>query len=556
MRMLKTMSIWMQSQSLTFDGIENVTIINKEMEDYQGYSAEINAGGAEIETLTILNEPDTYYRETLSEIHADTHVVIKNGPNNDSKYKGSRNLTKINFNQGYEKIGNTDISITNLDNNLDFQEGVKGHDYYASHAFFSYADDIYTTLNFSHIFNQNTANGETYSAYYEQNVNNRWGFDNPYDWTDLISRSTTPHLHTEININDVHGVFHNTDIVMISVNDARSESNAVINIKDSEHVSVKLTDAIVASDGISGNTDAPRSEWAVDTLVVNLDNAHDIRILAEETEVVTVNILSDSSIYSLGAERGGKDKTFDSLTVNMGEHDLHIETVGMTDISWDGLATFHGTGDLTIDKFGADLSGSTNPPVTFDGRDVGGDINLGYVGTSVNTIFTGQGDDTIILAELRVENKGFYVNAGAGKDVISIKSDNGYGNDHVIAFNEASDSTLDGFDVVMNFFNLNKNNNAVDLSALNLAHTTNVLQKGVMDTRDLSEYVGDGMGFFGDDSVAFSVEEKFKNRPYEDQGYMFVDGNNDGNFTAEEDMVVQFTGLKPFSELTVDHVIF
>lgn len=185
------------------------------------------------------------------------------------------------------------------------------------------------------------------------------------------------------------------------------------------------------------------------------------------------------------------------------------------------------TGNVTITNAVQDAAaGSSNAPITY----LGGAAVDTYVASALGDLIAGNaGADVITL--------------GAGKDTLSYAK----ASDSILTLKDTTtpadgvSDTKSGYDVITGF---SSTNDKIDISSLNLATGA---ARGALTLKTLTAdtaagvqtLIGTGTKFFNDGvanrAVAFATDGT--------NGYVFVDANGDGNYTAGTDMVISLVGV-------------
>jgi hypothetical protein len=223
----------------------------------------------------------------------------------------------------------------------------------------------------------------------------------------------------------------------------------------------------------------------------------------------------------------------ESLTVT-GAGDVDVGLASTALETFDASAA---TGDVTVDLSASAVletatTGSGGDTVTFDAEDA--------------VVSTGAGDDVVNVGGA---SDGAVVNTGAGVDTINsagsdIAINGGAGGDHIVlgggteslVYSAQADSTYVNFDDVNGFV---VGSNTIDLSAFNLTGETGTVADGVTTNTTIGQFAGGVENFFdvGGDTLAVATFTEAGNT------YVFADLNNDGNFSAATDLVVQLVGV-------------
>jgi S-layer protein len=221
----------------------------------------------------------------------------------------------------------------------------------------------------------------------------------------------------------------------------------------------------------------------------------------------------------------------------------YINTIGTLTVADATKLVFTGAASTTITT----VSGANITKI--DASAATGDITISNAITTnaAVTYLGGSGVDTYTAS-----SKGDVISGGAGADIITL----GAGKDTVVLA-KASDSiltlkdtsspvdgvadTATGFDSITNF---TSGSDKIDISTLNIAtggaRGSITLHTATADTAAaLQTAIGTGTGFFNDGVAnrALSLVTAGAN------SYLFVDANNDGNYTAGTDAVIKLVGI-------------
>ena len=296
--------------------------------------------------------------------------------------------------------------------------------------------------------------------------------------------------------------------------------------------STGATTQAIVMDIVDTNTDTVVDVDNATAVTVDLDAAGD----GVETIAFTSNASSASEDSSPGAG--------DALTPADYKNFFAIDATEMTSLLIDGNAkatvSLLDSTSLTLVDASANTAGVT--------------IDLGFnTAPSVSSVtFSGSNAADSYAAS----DNGDLVQGNGGKDDITL----GAGDD-TVRYVSASDSqltltdtstpadgvadTMTGFDVVTGF-------NAAGTDLIELSDQLNlgtgdarvdILQLGAIggtDAAAIQAFIDDGVDFFDtgvvDRATAFADDGT--------NGYLFIDANNDGNFTEADDMVIKLDGVK------------
>lgn len=221
-----------------------------------------------------------------------------------------------------------------------------------------------------------------------------------------------------------------------------------------------------------------------------------------------------------------------------------------------------GAGDIEVQLASTELKSIDASGLTgafeIDASASGKDITA-VGGSAVNKITTGAGDDTITggaKADTIVAGAGDdtinggagndNIDGGAGDDVITggagadtLKGDTG---EDTFVYTAQTDSTYVNFDTISDF---TLADDVIDLSALNLAGSTDSVVAGTTTNTTIGQFAGGVTGFFDGDAVATFTEGAVT--------YVMADVDGNGNFDASSDLVIKLTGALAITE---DHFVF
>ncbi|MHA6687889.1 DUF4214 domain-containing protein [Mesorhizobium sp. A556] len=228
----------------------------------------------------------------------------------------------------------------------------------------------------------------------------------------------------------------------------------------------------------------------------------------------------------------------ESLTVT-GAGDVAILAVSTVLETFDASTA---TGDVAIDLSTSAVletatTGSGNDIVAFDAENAvintGAGDDLVQIGANSDgaVVNTGAGADTI-NATVTGAGADLTINAGAGADLIGL----GAGDENLV-YTAQADSTYVNFDAVTDFGTAGTD--TIDLSAFNLTGETDTVAAGTTTATTIAQLAGGVPGFFnvGGDTLAVATFTEAGNT------YVLADLNNDGNFNAANDLVIQLVGV-------------
>lgn len=285
---------------------------------------------------------------------------------------------------------------------------------------------------------------------------------------------------------------------------AKNGSYITINQEDKTGVSGTLSVRLNAVDSdddsnTSGETDAH--------LIVN--NYETIRLTSDAT-IGSQNSTMQPSDYTNSVILDASDMT-DLLISGNAHTDLHF-------INSTALININATGSLSGINF--DFNSTTSA--------------ISFVGS--------QGADTITVPN----HDGNFIQGSRGADTINLNT----GTD-IIRYTSKESSPLvltetetSGFDIITGF---TRGSDVIQLfSTLGLGSNEShfsMLQKGSIANQNsensMQNFIGDGIEFFSDTS--FNRATAFAENGTD--GYLFIDVNNDGNFSTHADMVIQLSGV-------------
>jgi Ca2+-binding RTX toxin-like protein len=227
----------------------------------------------------------------------------------------------------------------------------------------------------------------------------------------------------------------------------------------------------------------------------------------------------------------------ESLTVT-GAGDV---TIIATSTALETVDASAATGDVTLilpssAVLESAATGSGNDTVVFDAEDsvistgAGDDIVTVGPNSDGAVISTGDGSDTID-ATLTGAGTDLTINGGAGGDEIDL----GNGHENLV-YSAQTDSTYVNFDDVYGFIS---GPNTIDLSAFNLTGDTSAVAAGNTTQTTIAGLAGGVENFFdvGGDTLAVATFTETGNT------YVLADLDNDGDFDAANDLVIQLVGV-------------
>jgi hypothetical protein len=233
----------------------------------------------------------------------------------------------------------------------------------------------------------------------------------------------------------------------------------------------------------------------------------------------------------------------------------HFVAIG--DLSADAVKTINITGDASVIlQSGGNLGTLTKVDASTSKGNVTFDALTAAVGQSLSYLGS-EGVDTVIAS-----SKGDTLYTGKGADVVTLDSGVGAARDTLV-YKAATDSQIadtskdgkftltdGGFDVITNFdFGGAATNDRLDVTNFNFSGA----QRGVVDVAaklnfvtptDLKSVADFFESAAGDRGIAFASDGT--------DGWLFIDANKDGNFTAAADIVIELAGVTNFSEVAVN----
>jgi hypothetical protein len=229
----------------------------------------------------------------------------------------------------------------------------------------------------------------------------------------------------------------------------------------------------------------------------------------------------------------------ESLTVT-GAGDV---TIIATSTALETVDASAATGDVTLilpssAVLESAATGSGNDTVVFDAEDsvisTGSGDDIVTVGPNSDgaVISTGDGSDTID-ATLTGAGTDLTINGGGGADHIVLTGSSGDAN---LVYSAQTDSTYVNFDDVYGFIS---GQNTIDLSAFNLTGDTSAVAAGNTTQTTIAGLAGGVENFFdvGGDTLAVATFTETGNT------YVLADLDNDGDFDAANDLVIQLVGV-------------
>lgn len=342
-------------------------------------------------------------------------------------------------------------------------------------------------------------------------------------------------INATINLEDIQ--FSNVFGFIFVVDQAGdSVNNIEVNLTNTDNVFVNIL---------------PDQETSVsDILTFNLsqvENSGGRSVLsANGFETVNVNIAGNSEFQRISTQNENDLGSAGNTQVNINTSaSLKVGFWDFSDyVEGSSLINIIGSGDVIIEEIN-----STNvSSLTINATHATGDITLGEVGNNAVHIATGAGNDTVFAGV-----NGLVVQTNGGADNITLKN-----GDDTLVYALATDSQMvltdtemTGFDIVTDFSRGSSSDKVLFSSSLSLGSGGDelliVLQKGDIggvSAANMQTFIGDGIGFFDDEgegvrTIAFASDGT--------DGYLFVDANNDGEFSEVDDMVIQLLGVTEFS---------
>ncbi len=305
----------------------------------------------------------------------------------------------------------------------------------------------------------------------------------------------------------------------VTIDQAVSQATLTLNAFASEGKSINM----MQKNGAGLNDILKLNLNAIDiTDNQNIDGETDAIVIAAEYE--TVKLASEASTVDT------------SLMQSDYTNSVDLDAAEMTTLTVSGQAKLE---IMLTDASALEIVDASN--------NTGGiNVDLSNAGSTGISFKGSSASDTVTVSDNDIN----LIQGNGGADVIGL----GGGTD-AIRYVSASDSKLiltesemSGFDIINDFSSASTD--VIQLfAALGLGSNEArfaMLQKGGIGgttPADMQDFIGDGLDFFADTRVDRATA--FANDGTD--GYLFVDGNNDGNFTAVDDVVIQLAGVTTLS---------
>ncbi len=433
-----------------------------------------------------------------------------------TKVSGRANIHTVNFNSdATSAVGNTTVLLNNVNlANADEQFKV-----YAS---FSAANAVYTTVRMQNINDRGNDNAAIYQHFLQTGASKG------------VAVNTTFDIETVNTSGSQYASYAGLEVYQAG----QSVNNIIVNMVNSDNVFVDLK-----LDPLGNGTSK------ADTVTLNLDSLNNStnRSILQMTDIenLLVNVVSDSEIGVIRNLGNGNSSV-------MGVSAAHLNAVAdLTVDSWifsgksgdSSTLNITGSGDVTVNE----VSSGNNGLLSIVAESATGDISLRNISSKgITSITTGVGDDSIKFVENNPSDFSPVVQANGGEDIIQVASV-----DAVVRYVAVTDSQLkfsgtqmNGFDVLENFFS---SSDIIELSSSLGLNSSGLQQKGSIGgttAASMKAFIGDGLGFFANQATAFAHDGT--------NGYLYVDTNNDGNFTEASDMMIQLAGVTTFVEADIN----
>lgn len=277
------------------------------------------------------------------------------------------------------------------------------------------------------------------------------------------------------------------------------------------------------------------------TIISNLADSAGVTVGATTTAALTINqkgagdagSVNDALSFELA---GSANITANSLvaadveTVNIASTATAGSTTGHTitaaTFNAAKTVTFSGDEQLTVTNLAAASAASIDASAMTDKFVMGN----AFTGGGVQLVQGGSADDTLISNAVA----GSTIQGNGGADTITLDGGGG-ATSEIVKYVAASDSTLSAFDKISNFVTAE---DKIDITAFSFASSQAVaLSKGALTAVNPGEAAS--ANFFDDSGVDRGVVFGTNGG----NTYAYVDANKDGNFSAADDMVIEFTGI-------------
>lgn len=495
--------------------LQNLSLVNtisvKDVEKLQVVNSannwnSINIAGLDFDEITLDEGGKASGGLDVNNVNASTIVALTN-------IKGNQSNHNVNFtSDATSSVGNTTIEVSNVNitsNREDFD----------SRAAFSAAETVYTTVSLLNVNDGNNQHDVTY--------------EHRLDTGDINGVA----VNATFNIENVRSNAQFGDYAALYVNQAGgSVNNIIVNMSNTNNTFVWMA----IDDGPNGGFGAGRGTSSKDVVTLNLDNVDNSKgntgFGTTDAETFNLNVVSNSSIGFLSNHINNDGSSMGDGTVNLSAGaDLTVRFWNFSDTAGDNTTlNITGSGHVTINEL--DDNGGGN--IVVDAATATGDISLSSLGDGVASVTTGSGNDSIVFDANPNHTFSSLIQTNGGADNIGVARV-----DATVRYVSATDSQLEltnnqmsGFDVISSFLS---GSDIVELSSsLGLA-TSGLLQKGGIGGTTpaaMKVFIGDGLNFFGGQATAFADDGI--------NGYLYVDANNDGNFTETDDMMIQLAGVK------------
>ncbi|MDD2266038.1 DUF4214 domain-containing protein [Sulfuricurvum sp.] len=370
------------------------------------------------------------------------------------------------------------------------------------------------------------ANGALLYAASAANISN-------FEVLDFTAGIGTYDMSVEPSLKDVSANGYIAGAVTID-NAAADTKLSLDSFVDTDAITMALADATGTTDTLGMTVSA--TDTNTDTTADNESNAV---IIATGYE--TINLTSNATTASVESSLGAND----ALTSADYNNTVDYDAANMTKLVIDGNAqatvTFTDATALTFVDASANTAGVNVDAST--GSITGG---VTFKGSAAADTYTSTANGDLIQTNAGADT----VTLGLGDDTIRFasKTDSQMTLTDTTTPADGVADTMTGFDVITGF-----NTSGTDLielsSLLNLATgdaRADIIQKGAIGgttAAAMQTFIGTGADFFStgvvDRAVAFATDGT--------NGYVFVDVNHDGSYSAANDMVIELAGTTSFA---------
>jgi hypothetical protein len=319
---------------------------------------------------------------------------------------------------------------------------------------------------------------------------------------------------------------------------------------------------------LSDYTSTNLTGWTTDTVIDNAPTGLALIVGGDgDDSSFTINAATDGAANAITVTLAGTDDVtigagitdglslndYESITINSTNADVdntpNVNTIAYLDASDLSVLTITGENDLTINGIGT-TAGNTANLTKIDASAATGDITFGDWSNTGNSVefLGGAGNDTY-----NGTANGDAVNGGAGADDVNL--DPGFASIDTVVVG-AGDSVMnagaDGFDAITGFGTAAGLGalDIIDLGAFNFASgslTSTLANKGVLVNDLVDGTTLDVANFFdfGGADRAVAIGTNGGNT------YMFVDADQNGDYSAANDVVLELVGVTDVTSANV-----